>query len=136
MRSSFLRFTCSILIASMIVLPFQARAGLIGTEQAVSAAQAQAARATVEAYIGRVEVVQQLQAYGLAPEAAQARVAALSDAEITALAGRIDSLPAAGSAWVPLLLVAILLIWRFLLSDQAKAEAAPAKKPAPAPEKK
>jgi len=135
MRSTFARFISRILIASMIVLPFQARAGLIGTEQAVNAAQAQAARASIEAYISRAEAARQLQAYGLSPQDAQARVAALTDAEITALAGRIDSLPAGGSAWIPLLIIAIFLIWRFLLSDQAQAEAA-AKKTSPAQEKK
>jgi hypothetical protein len=134
MHSIFLRLTCRILIASMIIMSFQARAGLIGTEQIVSAAQAQVARGVVEAYIGRTEVAQQLQTLGLSPQDAQARVAALSDSEIAALAGRIDSLPA-GGAWVPLLILAVFLIWRFLLSDQAQAEAA-AKKPAPAPEKK
>ncbi|HUN70230.1 MAG TPA: PA2779 family protein [Burkholderiales bacterium] len=131
MQSTLARFVCRILIASMMVLPFQARAGLIGAEQAVSAAQAQAARATIDAYIERAEVLQKLQAYGLSPQEAQARVAALSDAEITALAGRIDSVPAGG--WVPLLLAAILVI--YILLERSKEEAA-AKKPAPAPEKK
>jgi hypothetical protein len=136
MNSRFVRFTCRILIASMLVLPFQARAGLVGTEQAIgAAAQARTAREAIAAYVGRTDVAQQLQALGLSPQEAQARVAALSDAEITALAGRIDSLPAGGSAWIPLFLIAILLIWRFLLSDQAQAEAA-AKKTTPAPEKK
>lgn len=134
MSSKFVGFTCRILVASMIVLPLQARAGLIGTEQAVSAAQLQTAREAIETYVGRSDVAQQLQALGLSPQEAQARVAALSDAEVTALAGRIDSLPAGSSAWIPLLLVALLLIWRFLLSDQAQAEAG--KKPVPAPEKK
>ena len=135
MHSTFLRLICRILIASMIVLPFQARAGLIGTEQVVGAAQAQAARATVEAYIGRAEVAQQLEAYGLSSQDAQARVAALTDAEVTAVAGRIDSLPA--GAWIPVLIAAIIVVW--LLLDHSKADAAakkPAPAPAPAPEKK
>ena len=131
MHSTFVRLVSRILIASMMVLPFQARAGLIGAEQAVSAAQARVARATVDAYIERAEVLQQLLAHGLSPQEAQARVSALSDAEITALAGRIDSLPAGG--WVPLLIAAILVIW--ILLERSKEEAA-AKKPAPAPEKK
>lgn len=136
MNSRFVRFTCRILIAGMMVLPFQARAGLVGTEQAISAAaQVKTARETIAAYVGRADAAQQLQALGLSPQEAQARVAALSDAEVTALAGRIDSLPAGGSAWIPLLIIVIFLIWRFLLSDQAQAEAA-AKKTTPAPEKK
>jgi hypothetical protein len=109
----------------------QAQAGLIGTGEAAS--------------VNRTHVADQLQAMGLTPQAAQERVAALTDAEVAALADRIDSLPAGafGGAVVGMLAVAIFLLWRFQFSDQAKAETAkpgakPAAKPAakPEPEKK
>ena len=106
---------------------------LIG-RHALSAAQSQAARTTLAGHLSRAGVADQLQAFGVSPQDAQARVAALSDAEVTALAGRLDSLPAGADVGIPLLILAAFFFWRFFYSDQAKAEAA--KKPAPAPEKK
>ena len=135
MNTAFFRSISRVLIACMIVLPFQAQAGLIGTDRALSVEQANDARATVAGYLGRAEVAQQLQAFGLSPQEAHARVAALSDREVAALAGRIDSLPAGafGGAGLGLLLIALFLLWRFVYSDQAQAEAA---KKSTTPEKK
>ncbi|MEK6244677.1 MAG: PA2779 family protein [Pseudomonadota bacterium] len=140
MHSSFVRHICRVLVACMVGLPFQAQAGLIGTDQAVSAAHAQVARATLAGFINRGEAAGELQALGLSSQAAKERVAALTDAEAATLAGRIESLPAgAGGQAIGFLLVALFLLWRFAFSDQAKAETAkPTPKPAPkpAPEKK
>ena len=81
----------------------------------------------------------QLQSFGLSPEEAGARVAALTDAEVAGLADRIDVLPSGGFSGLLPILVLIFLLWRFTASDQAKAEAAksaPKPAPKPAPEKK
>lgn len=102
----FVRLVCRILVVCMIGLPFQAHAGLIGTDQAISAAQVQVARDTVQSFVARAEVASQLQAFGLTPQAAKDRVAALTDSEIATLSGQIDSLPAGGG---PTTLVWILL---------------------------
>ena len=125
MKSTFVRFVCRIVVVCMAALPFQAQAVLIGTGEAA------AARAAVNGFIERGEVVTQLQALGVSPQAAKERVAALSDAEVASLAGRIDSLPAGAwaGAGLGLILVAILLLWRFVYSDEAKAaQKEPAKK--------
>jgi hypothetical protein len=115
MNHAFVRFVSRLLVASLACLPFQARAEMIGTHQAVTAEQAQPARA---------QLVSQLQAYGVAPELAQARVAALTDAEALDLSDRIADAPAgAGHAVLfAVIFVSLFLIWRFTLSDQAKAE--------------
>jgi hypothetical protein len=129
MHSSFVRFICRVLIASMIVLPFQAQAGLIASDQAFAAAQAQAqaARATVAGFINRGEVAGQLQALGLSPQAAKERVAALTDAEVAGLAGRIDALPAGGIAgWLPFIVIALLIY--YLIAVPATSAKEPAKK--------
>ena len=127
MKTTFARFVCRVLVASMMVLPLHAQAGLIGTGEVLS--------------VNRAAVAEQLQALGLTPQVAQERIAALTDAEVAALADRIDSLPAGafGGAVVGMLAVLIFLLWRFQFSDQAKAETAkPSAKPAakPEPEKK
>ena len=130
MNSTFARITCRILVASMIALPWQAQAGMIGTDVAVS-----------KAVVDRAELVSQLQTLGISPQAAQERVAALTDAEIAGLAGRIDALPAGGLAGILPVVVVAILMWWFLKGQHERAEADTAKgkttaKPAPAPEKK
>lgn len=115
MNPSFIRIVCRILAACMILLPFQAGAGLIGTEEAVSAAQAAAARDKVVRLIERAEVARQLQAYGLSPENAKLRVNALTGSEIAQLAARIDSAPAGANGTGAVLLIAavVLIVWLF-----------------------
>lgn len=113
MGTSFVRLVSRILIVCMIGLPFQVQAGLIGTGDVVSAAQAQAARDTVAGFLNRTEVAGQLQALGLTPQAAKDRVAALTDAEVAKLAGQIESLPAGadGGALLLLILIGVLIWW-------------------------
>ena len=110
----FTRLISRLLIVCMIGLPFQVHAGLIGTDEVVSAAQAAAARTTVASVLNRSDVASQLQALGLSPQVAKDRVAALTDAEVAKLAGKLDSLPAGAdsSAGVIILLILLgVLIW-------------------------
>jgi len=136
MKSTFARFVCRILIAGMIVVPWQAQAGVIGTHQAVATAQAQVARGTVAEFINRSEVAGQLQALGLSPQAANERVAALSDSEVAGLAGRIDALPAGGAAGLLVAVVLALLFYYLVYVPSTTEKASTTSKPKPAPEKK
>lgn len=113
MRSSFVRILSRILIVCMIGLPFQAHAGLIGTDQIVTAEQALAARDMVNSVVTRADVASQLQALGLSPEAAKDRVAALTDSEVSKLAGQLQNLPAGadGGALILLIVLGILIWW-------------------------
>ena len=112
MSLPFIRFVSRILIACLAVLPFHASAGLIGTDQVVSAVHAAAARDRVVSLIERADVARQLQAHGLTPENAKARVGALTDAEVSTLAAQLDSLPAgANSTGTIMVILAIILIW-------------------------
>jgi len=112
MSISFVRLISRLLVVCLIGLPFQVNAGMIGTDQVVSAAQAQAARATVLSQISRADVAGQLQSLGLTPKAAAERVAALTDVEVAKLAGQIESLPAgAGSGWAWLIVIGLLIWW-------------------------
>ena len=113
MRSSFVRFLCRMLVVCMVGLPFQVHAGLIGTDQVFTAELAIAARGMVSSVINRSDVAGQLQSLGLSPEAAKNRVAALSDSEVTQLAGQLENLPAGGNsggAIVVLILIGVL-VW-------------------------
>jgi hypothetical protein len=93
-----------------------ARAALVGTEQAVSGApapvgNAQAQREQVASFLRREDVRRQIEAMGVDPKEADARVASLSDAEVAKLAARIDQIPAgAGVAAVFIILGIIFAV--------------------------
>jgi hypothetical protein len=104
-------FISGVLAASLAVSSFAARAEMIGTATLLSAADAARQQQRVESFLGRGDVQRQLVALGVEPAQAAERVAALTDAELQELAGRIESLPAgAGALEVALLVVLILLI--------------------------
>jgi hypothetical protein len=116
MNTAWAKPLCRLLIALMIWTPYQiATAGMIGTDKAVTSA-AQADRTTVLSYLARGDVQTRLQAMGVDAATAKDRVAAMSDEEVSSLAGRIDSMPAGAmsdGAAVLLVIVVIAAIWWF-----------------------
>ncbi len=107
---------CRLLIALMAWTPFQmAHAGMIGTEQFVSSANS-ADRTTVLNVLSRTEVASQLQSLGINPAQARDRVQAMSDQEISALASKLDSLPAGASSSGGVILVIIIVaaVWWYM----------------------
>lgn len=94
-----------------------AHAGLIGADRAAEATsqdEAAADRAKVQQFLDRATVKERLQALGVDALSAQERVKSLGDAEVHALAQRIDAMPAGGALsqndWILILLLAILLV--------------------------
>jgi hypothetical protein len=87
-----------------------AHAELVPTNSVVAASQAGSARKTLGRYLEREDVRAGLEQYGVSPAAAKARVAALSDEEVTAIAGRIDSQPAGGEIIGALVFIFVLLL--------------------------
>jgi hypothetical protein len=113
MKSVWARKTLSrLLIALMIWMPYQmAQAGMIGTDQAATTSS-QADRNAVLSFVTRADVAGQLQSMGLDAATAKDRVAAMTDQEVSYLAGQIESLPAGADAWgVVLLILIIAAIW-------------------------
>lgn len=90
-----------------------AAAGLIGTDEVVPASQASSERDRVKALVARPEVAKQLQALGVPPENAKARVDALTDQEVHALANKLDALPAGGNftdfQWIMIIIGAVII---------------------------
>jgi hypothetical protein len=69
-------------------------------------------RERLKALVARPEVARKLQALGVVPEEARARIDALTDEEVNALAARIEAAPAGGLStqeWL-LVIIAILLL--------------------------
>ncbi len=120
MNQAFVRSISRLLVLCLAFLPFQSQAGMIGTGQAVAAATVQADAANA----ARAGLIGKLQEYGLAGEQAKQRVAALTDAEVLAIADRVADAPAGALSGVGIAVIAVILflIWRFTMSDQAKAE--------------
>jgi hypothetical protein len=112
MKSAWAKTICRLLVVLMVWTPYQvAQAGMIGTDQ-VATTSSTADRTAVLGFVSRADVAGQLQAMGLDGATAKDRVAAMSDAEVSYLAGRIDSLPAgADTAGVLILILIIAAIW-------------------------
>ncbi len=109
MNAALTQVLCRFLAIALILLPCQAaQAGMIGTDQAATPAAAQAGRQAVSSYLGRAQTVSEMQALGLDAQAAQDRVDAMTDAEVSAIAGKINEQPAGG---VLLLILVVLLIY-------------------------
>jgi hypothetical protein len=105
------------LVAWMVLLGQVQAAGLVTTGE-VAAAEANldaaADRALVLNALQRAEVQAKMREFGVDPAAAQARVAALSDEEVSALARKIDTAPAGGDS---VLAIAVIVFLILLLTD-------------------
>lgn len=96
------KFIVHFLMSAFVVVGFQqtAQAAMIGTAQVAAADAAAQVRARLAAELQRADVQTALERNGITMEAAQARVAALTDAEAASLAQQVDSLPAGGDGLV------------------------------------
>ena len=86
------------------------QAAMIGTDQVVAANLGEQNRAKIAAALNRPDVMAQLKQQGVDPLQAQARVAALTDAEAASVAGQIDSLPAGGDSVLGVLVFIFVLL--------------------------
>ncbi len=99
---------------SVPVLP--AHAVIVGTDQIIEQMEG-VARDRVVAFLNRQDVRAQLKALGISPREAKARVAALSDEEITKIAGQIDNLPAGQGAAGAIVGAAVVIFIVLLIKD-------------------
>jgi len=115
MKHALVRHLCRLLILGMGALPLGAYAGLITTDQVAATAQTTGTHDPLRDSLVRSEVRAQLLRLGIDGEAAQARVAAMTEAEVESIAGRIDSLPAGGVSAAAVIagVIVLELIWYF-----------------------
>jgi hypothetical protein len=104
------RTIASALLVSMLGLTAPVQAAMLPTEAVLSLSHNQPQRDAVAAFMAREDVRQQLQQLGVDPQQASERVAALSDAEIADLNGKVAELPAAGSDVLGVLLFLFILL--------------------------
>ena len=74
-----------------------ARAGVISTQEYLTTVDRDATLARIDAVLAREEVRRSLEQYGVDPVAANERIAALTDEELSLLATDLENLPAGGS---------------------------------------
>ncbi|MBF8223628.1 MULTISPECIES: PA2779 family protein [Halomonadaceae] len=84
--------------------------GLISTQEALSQDQVSADRERISEILARQEVQDQLVAQGVDPAEVEARVAALSDAEVRQMADQLEQLPAGASVIGVLFAVFVILL--------------------------
>ena len=106
-----------LLILSMVVLPFSTQAGMIGTDQVVANATAEANRDKVRDFVSRTDVQKQFETLGLTTANAAERVNAMTQDEINRIAGKIDTLPAGADSnsgwWIAGIIIVGVIIWYF-----------------------
>jgi len=106
------RLILSTLLSIALVFPMAplpAHAGIVSTADALAIEQ-DGALATVESYLQREEVANELVALGVTPEMALARARTLSQEELDAMAGRIDDMPAGSIGVIEVLGVTFLVL--------------------------
>jgi len=107
------RRSCVALISlSLVSLGLQApaAAGIVGTADAVAAVQQQDHRNAVQNVLARADVRGQMLALGVDPSEVDARIAALTDAEVATLASRLEGAPAGGDALAVIGIVFVVLM--------------------------
>lgn len=113
MRVERFRRSCVALVSLSLVslsVPAPAAAGIVGTADAVAAVQQRDHRAAVQGALARADVREQMVGLGVDPAEVEARIAALTDAEVATLAGRIESAPAGGGALAVVGIVFVVLM--------------------------
>jgi len=101
---TFKRLVSSLLIVCLAGLGLPVHAGMLPTEAA------NPERSHVLTVLERSDVQAALQAHGVSLADVKARVAAMTDDEVTQLAGQIDSLPAGGSDLLTIILVVFIVL--------------------------
>jgi hypothetical protein len=104
----------TVLVTCVAVLnlgsPLVAQAAVIGTMQAAGESGRVADLSTINTALARREVREQMVALGVEPAQVEQRIAALTDAELRALAGQMADMPAGGSALAVIGIVFLVLL--------------------------
>ena len=105
-------------IMLVISIPFQPIfAAMISSEDTFYQIKVQDARDHLKTLISRNDVTKLLIAQGIDPDEAIARIESLSDPEVTAIADRIDLLPAGGNAAGAIIGAALIVFLVLLITD-------------------
>jgi hypothetical protein len=116
--TSYRRPLAAVLVVAMTSLSLPVvpvHAAMVGTDRVIAQDEG-LPRDRVAAFLKREDVRAQMRDLGISPAEAEARVAALSDAEIDKIAGHIDELPA-GQGVGAIIGAAVLIFIILLITD-------------------
>ena len=99
----------AVIFATSLLVP-TAHAGMIGTAGAVEQARVEQQRDELKRFLDRDEVRQQLEAWGVDPSDAKARVDRLSERELAQMSERMAELPAGGNEIIGALVFVFLVL--------------------------
>ena len=85
-------------------------AGIVGTDQFLTEQTIEQDRENLRMLMARDEVRKLLESNGLTVQQAQERVNSLTDSEVRQLASKFEELPAAGDAWVVIIILALVVV--------------------------
>jgi hypothetical protein len=94
-----------------------AKAALVPTAQAVDVTNTVQIRSQLHVLFDRADVQTQLEAWGVDPQEARARVDTLSDQELENLSLRMDQMPAGGDALATIAVVSLIAFLVLLYTD-------------------
>ncbi len=117
LTSGLARIAClfALMLAVQWLAPAPAGAAMVTTDQVVGEAAVPGDdRARIKSLLAREELRGELEALGILPGEAIARIDSLSDEEITTIAGKLNALPA-GEGGIGLVLVLLLVILLIVL---------------------
>lgn len=112
MSSAFCRLVTGVVAAALLSSGFavSASAGVISTEQAAVVAERMERLDRVSSFLARQDVAAELERFGVDPALAAERAAALSDAELAELDGRIADAAAGGDLLAVIGIVFVVLL--------------------------
>ena len=116
----FKKVITSLLIAAfcfMSVVVAPVHASLVGTADILATQEADMTRDKIKTFMAREDVANQLQAFGVGVEEAQARVDTMTAEEIQLLSEKIDEMPAGGDALGFILAVAVIAFVVLIILD-------------------
>lgn len=86
------------------------QAGMIGTQQIIADQVAADQRAELHAMLEREDVREQLTAWGVEPQVAEARIDSMTQEEVARLSSQMDEMPAGGGVVGAIVFVFVLLL--------------------------
>jgi hypothetical protein len=101
-----------------LTVPYQpCLAALIGTETILDVAKGHQARQNINQILAREDVHMVLRTQGISPEEAEARINALTDAEVVALEKKLEQLPAGGDGLGTIVFALLFVFIVLLITD-------------------
>ncbi len=111
---------CVTVVMFLMFAPVHAAmAAMIGTQTMIDSARGQQARELLHQLLARSDVQEAIIAQGIDPVQAQARIDALSDAEVIRVADHVKQLPAGGGAVEFVLIVSLVAFLVLVILDIA-----------------